>query len=102
MEYNVVNQRVVKRQLERIGCQVYVANHGLEAFEKVQGCKAHIKNFKSYEAHDISIILMDIEMPIMNGLIATQEIRKYQKTGAVTKHIPIIAITANTRQEQIQ
>lgn len=45
---------------------------------------------------------MDIEMPVMNGIEATQEIRRFQAEGLVTYHIPIIAITANARNEQIQ
>jgi CheY-like chemotaxis protein len=44
---------------------------------------------------------MDIEMPIMNGLEATQKIRQFQGEGLITGHIPIIATTANARSEQM-
>jgi CheY-like chemotaxis protein len=44
---------------------------------------------------------MDIEMPVMNGIEAAKRIREYEKSGALLSHIPIIAITANARLEQI-
>jgi CheY-like chemotaxis protein len=43
---------------------------------------------------------MDIEMPVMNGLQCTKQIRLLQGKGIVTSHVPIIATTANARQEQ--
>jgi CheY-like chemotaxis protein len=49
----------------------------------------------------LSIILMDIEMPVMNGIEATRRIRESEKSGKLLSHIPIIAITANARLEQI-
>jgi CheY-like chemotaxis protein len=44
---------------------------------------------------------MDIEMPVMNGLEATRNIRQFQTEGLITGHIPIMAITANARSEQM-
>jgi CheY-like chemotaxis protein len=44
---------------------------------------------------------MDIEMPIMSGTEATREIRSLTTSGQIRKHVPIIAITANARSEQI-
>ena len=46
------------------------------------------------ESHgvDISVILMDLEMPVMDGLTCTRKIREFQRDGAVVAHIPIIAV----------
>jgi CheY-like chemotaxis protein len=44
---------------------------------------------------------MDHEMPVMNGLQCTTRIRELEKAGDITCHIPIIAVTANARSEQI-
>jgi CheY-like chemotaxis protein len=48
----------------------------------------------------VEVVLMDVEMPVMNGLICTSQIRKLQKEGVITGDLPIIATTANGRQEQ--
>ncbi|KAF2494820.1 putative histidine kinase HHK15p [Lophium mytilinum] len=89
VEDNIINQTVLKKQLEKAGCIVDVANHGLEAL----GCLTD----KRYD-----VILMDMQMPIMDGLECTMEIRKRQEKGLVPSPLPIIAVTANVRQEQIE
>lgn len=81
-EDNAVNQQVARKMLEKLGCQVEVANNGREAYEKVQ--------LKSYD-----VIFMDCQMPEMDGYAATQAIRKL--AGAVAQ-TPIVAITANAMQ----
>lgn len=43
------------------------------------------------------IILMDLEMPIMNGIVATEEIREREASGKLSGRIPIIAVTGNAR-----
>ena len=99
VEDNLVNQRVLQKQLKNLGCGVQVANHGREALEYLK-----TTNFwKSKEASGthLSVILMDLEMPIMDGLTATREIRKLEEEGSVVRHVPIIAVTANARTEQI-
>ena len=50
---------------------------------------------------ELSLILMDLEMPIMDGLAATRTIRDLQREGKIDGHVPIIAVTANTRSEQM-
>jgi PAS domain S-box-containing protein len=76
-EDNEINQQVVLELLEKVGIEVTVAENGKEAVEKV-----HSDSF--------DLVLMDIQMPGMNGLEATITIRK----EARFKELPIIAVTA--------
>ncbi len=78
VEDNFVNQKVAVRFLERLGCTVEVAGNGAEG---VAACK---------ERH-FDIVLMDLQMPVMDGMTATRKIRGGETSG----HIPIIALTAN-------
>ena len=79
-EDNAVNQRLAARILEKRGHTVIVANNGLEAVELVQREK-------------FDLVLMDVQMPEMDGLEATGAIRNLeQETG---EHIPIVALTAH-------
>jgi PAS domain S-box-containing protein len=79
VEDNTVNQKVAKKVLERLGCEVVIANNGAEAIEQ-------------YEASTFELVLMDMQMPVMDGLTATTLIRQREKGRART---PIIALTAN-------
>ena len=79
-EDNVVNQRLAERLLQKQGHQVTVTGNGREALQALQ-----------HESFDL--VLMDIQMPELNGFQATAAIREQEKeTGA---HIPIIAMTAH-------
>jgi len=82
-EDNVVNQKVAARMLEKLGIRVDVANNGLEA---VRMC---------LQFH-YDLILMDCQMPEMDGYAATREIRRLQALSASPRGVPIIALTANT------
>jgi PAS domain S-box-containing protein len=82
-EDNVVNQKVAARMLEKLGARVDVANNGLEA---VRMCL----QFR------YDLILMDCQMPEMDGYAATREIRRLQALSSTPAGIPIIALTANT------
>ncbi|KAK7535176.1 uncharacterized protein J3D65DRAFT_630348 [Phyllosticta citribraziliensis] len=50
---------------------------------------------------EISVMLMDLEMPVMDGLTCVRHIRHMQGTRSLTRHVPVIAVTANARSEQI-
>lgn len=99
VEDNLVNQRVLAKQLRNVGMQVAVANHGGEALKYLQTtsyCKA------DGSGNELTLILMDWEMPVMNGLECVAEIRKLQGQGVVNGHVPVIAVTANVRSEQVE
>jgi CheY-like chemotaxis protein len=50
---------------------------------------------------EIDVILMDTQMPVMDGLECTREIRRSEREDSAKARIPIIAVTANARQEQV-
>jgi CheY-like chemotaxis protein len=99
VEDNIINQKVLSKQLRSAGCTVHVANHGGEALTFLSTTRFWAGN----EANGLllHIILMDLEMPVMDGLACVKEIRQLQREGVITSHIPVIAITANARNEQI-
>ncbi|KAL9000185.1 MAG: hypothetical protein Q9169_001087 [Polycauliona sp. 2 TL-2023] len=100
VEDNLVNQRVLQRQLRNIGCTVVVANHGGECLSRLR--ESTFWRGHGQDALDLGVILMDLEMPIMDGLTCAREIRRLERTGEIVRHVPIIAVTANARSEQIQ
>jgi signal transduction histidine kinase/DNA-binding response OmpR family regulator len=79
---NVVNQKLVRRLLEKLGCLVDVAADGLQAIEM-------------WSASRYDVVFMDCQMPRMDGFEATAEIRRRE---AGKRHTPIVAVTANTMQ----
>ena len=99
VEDNLVNQKVLSKQLRNMGCIVHVANHGGECLDRLRESTFWKENGR--DGLEISVILMDQEMPVMDGLSCTKEIRRLEEEGEVTSHVPIIAVTANARSEQI-
>ncbi|GKT91604.1 histidine kinase HHK13p [Colletotrichum tofieldiae] len=57
---------------------------------------------KEAEGFDLSVILMDLEMPVMDGMTCAKRIRELERAGTLISHIPIIAVTAYARPEQIE
>lgn len=100
VEDNILNQKVLAKQLRKVGCTVHVANHGGEAVDFI------LRTKYSTEAQDrnthVDCILMDWEMPVLDGLAATQKLRRLEDEGVLRERQLIIGITANARSEQIQ
>ncbi|MBL4867731.1 MAG: response regulator, partial [Pseudomonadales bacterium] len=78
-EDNPINQIVLKKIVEKLGCIAFMANDGNEAIKILKG-------------QAVDMIFMDCQMPNKNGYEATKEIRTQEATGV---HLPIIAVTAN-------
>jgi PAS domain S-box-containing protein len=84
-EDNIVNQQVTRRFLQRLGCKVEVADNGLRAVE----CCAQ---------SDFDLVLMDVQMPIIDGLTACREIRRAE---AGRRRVPIVALTASDMTDEV-
>jgi len=82
-EDNLVNQKVAMGMLARMGHRITLAKNGLEALEQ-------------WRQNDFDLILMDVQMPEMNGLQATTQIRREEAVGV---HVPIVAMTASAMSE---
>jgi len=86
VEDNPVNQRVAQRLLEKMAADVTLANNGAEALERIaEG---------SFDA-----VLMDCQMPVMDGFTAAARIREAEDRSGMGKRVPIIALTANVMNE---
>ncbi len=82
VEDNELNQQVATEILEHIGAEVVVAHNGVEAVDQVKS------------GHEFALVLMDLQMPLMDGYEATEKIRELPEG----KTLPIIAMTANAMQ----
>lgn len=100
VEDNLVNQKILRRQLKKAGCIIYVANHGVEALEILKTTSRWLGQGEAGKALDI--VLMDWEMPVMDGLTCSREIRSLERAQQITSHVEIIAVTANVRPEQVE
>ncbi|KAL5559569.1 hypothetical protein UlMin_035780 [Ulmus minor] len=115
VEDNKINVMVAKSMMKQLGHSIDVVNNGIEAVRAIQ-------------QHSYSLVLMDVHMPVMNGLKATRLIRSFEETGnwdaaekagilleapsdvlsngksstRSTKRIPIVAMTANALSESAE
>ncbi|MDG9930365.1 MULTISPECIES: response regulator [unclassified Pseudomonas] len=83
VEDNHVNQMVAKGMLTKLGCEVAVTGHGGEAIAYL-------------EQHPVDLVLMDCNMPVMDGYEATRRIRQHGQWAG----LPIIALTANALPDE--
>jgi signal transduction histidine kinase/ActR/RegA family two-component response regulator len=86
-EDNQVNQLVLRTLLSQVGLEPTMVENGAEAIE-------------AWKRHPWDVILMDIQMPVMDGVTATREIRTFEAAGNLQR-TPIIAVTANAMTHQI-
>lgn len=80
-----VNQRIAKEMLQILGCEVLIASDGLEALN-------------AYRDSKVDLVLMDCQMPNMDGFEATREIRNYEIEEQLDK-VAIVALTAGISNE---
>ena len=85
VEDNPVNQRVAQRVLQKLAAHVTLANNGAEALERIAE--------STFDA-----VLMDCQMPVMDGFTATRRIRDTER-ATHAKRLPVIALTANVMSE---
>jgi PAS domain S-box-containing protein len=88
VEDNPVNQKVAVRFLERMGCRVRVADNGAEGV-------------KAWQDARFDIVLMDLQMPVMDGLTATRRIRELEAAKGLPA-TPVVALTANAMSGQLE
>ncbi len=84
-EDNPVNREVALGMLELIGCRVDLAENGREAVEAIS-------------QHPYDLVLMDCQMPVMDGFSATAAIRRHEAASGTGRYVPIIALTANAME----
>lgn len=109
VEDNVINQQVAQRGLSQKGFRVDVASDGLEALEKLQTSR-HARESGDVAGPEkrpvpFDLVLMDVEMPVQDGLTCARKIRELEASGTVFAaaggRIPIIAVSAHARREQV-
>lgn len=132
VEDNLINQKVLKKQLQRFGWIVSVVGNGQEAIdwlkesvywqlgrdEKAQQQQPLDDETDGKGKRELDVILMDVEMPVMDGLTCARLIRDYEQQGILalphtfnlgsgrpirqSLRLPILAVSANARVEQVQ
>jgi two-component system sensor histidine kinase/response regulator len=82
VEDNAVNREVARYMLDDVGCEVVCAGNGREALDTLQD-------------NAFDVVLMDCQMPEMDGFAATRELRKREAADSGNRHLPVVALTAN-------
>jgi CheY-like chemotaxis protein len=83
VEDNLINQKVALHQLSRLGYGAHVASNGEEAL-------------KAIALHDYALVLMDCQMPLLDGFEATRRIRDAERGSG--RRMPVVAMTANATE----
>jgi signal transduction histidine kinase/CheY-like chemotaxis protein len=88
VEDNAVNRIIAEEMLQSLGLDIIEAENGLEAIDVLS-------------RRSVDLVLMDCQMPVMDGYIATQRIRE-RETRLRQRHVPIVALTADAYEEDAQ
>jgi signal transduction histidine kinase/CheY-like chemotaxis protein len=99
VEDNVVNQRIIQRKLSDKKFRVSTANNGREAVEFMA---AAFEKENQQQGEAIDMVLMDQEMPVMGGNAAAAQIRDIEREKGRKIRMPILGVSANVREEQLQ
>lgn len=86
VEDDKILRLTVLRQLERLNCEAFALVNGVNAVNEL-------------ENGDFDMVLMDVQMPVVSGLEATEAIRIWEKQSK-RKRVPIVAVTANPNRKQ--
>ena len=82
----VINVMIIGKLLTQLGCSMERAENGQQAVER-------------WRQGGLDLILMDLQMPVLGGLDATQRIRELERAGAGSGHVPIVAVTASALEQ---
>jgi CheY-like chemotaxis protein len=88
VEDNEVNRMIAREMLQSLGIDVFEAADGMQALEQING-------------HRVDLVLMDCQMPVMDGYVATEELRKREARLGLPR-LPVVALTANAFDEDAQ
>ncbi|BGO94298.1 hypothetical protein NBRC10512_002748 [Rhodotorula toruloides] len=98
VEDNLINQKVLLRQLKNAGYDVTVVNNGQEA---VDALAADAKQTSEATSPNLfAAVIMDVQMPVKTGLEAVRELREWERTGQISHRYPVCAVTGNAREAQ--
>ncbi|KZV99317.1 hypothetical protein EXIGLDRAFT_746258, partial [Exidia glandulosa HHB12029] len=93
VEDNIINRKILVRQLQGRGFRTSSAVHGQAAVDIL---------LHPTMPHDVDVVLMDIEMPVKDGKTACSEVRAWEAAKGPGHHrLPVIAVTGNARDEQV-
>lgn len=87
IEDNAINRQIAIELLQQVGVEVITAPDGAQAVEQAR---------QQQENQGLDAVLMDIQMPVMDGYEATRQLRQL----SMTQHLPIIAMTAHAMMEE--
>jgi len=92
VEDNLINAMLTKSLLQRAGHQVRHVTTGASALSEIESLRMNAEQ-------SIDLVLMDVQMPDMDGLEVTRRLRASESRASEPHHLPIIALTANSMQE---
>lgn len=103
VEDNLINQKVLANQLRKRGYEVGVALHGEEALKQlfipITSSTLDQVSIPRKAVAAFDVVLLDIEMPVMDGISCVQQIRAFETARKSRSRLPVIAVTANARSE---